>query len=189
MLLLCAATGKELAASLGKRAPEGLADARDDRPPRPFPVRLKHGPVLACVTGVGTINAAMTLGVVLASASAARTPVTAAINLGLAGAFDLDAMPLRTHCAVVTEIWPEYGLHDGRSVVAAAFAFPQWDRPAAEGGPVRDRISLADPDAPPTVEMPRGWKVGPLPDAPRVSAVTVAGVSASAARARQLRDT
>ena len=189
MLLLCAATGKELAASLGKRAPEGLADARDDRPPRPFPVRLKHGPVLACVTGVGPINAAMTLGVVLASASAARTPVTAAINLGLAGAFDLDAMPLRTHCAVVKEIWPEYGLHDGRSVVAAAFAFPQWDRPAAEGGPVRDRISLADPDAPPTVEMPRGWKVGPLPDAPRVSAVTVAGVSASAARARQLRDT
>lgn len=189
VLLLCAATGRELAAALGKLAPEGLAEARDERPPRPFAVRLRQGPALACTTGVGPINAAMTLGVVLASASAARTPVTAALNLGLAGAFDLDDMPLRTHCAVVKEIWPEYGLHDGRSVVAAAFGFPQWDRPAAEGGPVRDCISLADPDMPPPVEMPQGWKAGPLPDAPRVSAVTVAGVSASAARARQLRDT
>ena len=191
MLLICAATGRELAGALGARSPEGLAEARDDRPPRPFAVRLKHGPALACTTGVGLVNAAMTLGVVLASASAARTPVTATLNLGLAGAFDLEAMPLRSHCAVLTEIWPEYGLHDGRSVVAAAFGFPQWERPAAEGGPVRDRIALADPAAPPpaTAEMPSGWKVGPLPDAPRVSAVTVAGVSASAARARQLRDT
>lgn len=189
MLLICAATGKELAAALGKRAPEGLAEARDDKPPRPFAVRLRQGPALACTTGVGPLNAAMTLGVVLASASAARTPVTATLNLGLAGSFDLEDLPLLSLCAVTTEIWPEYGLHDGRSVVAAAFGFPQWERPAAEGGPVRDRIALADPDAPPPVEMPQGWKVGPLPDAPRVSSVTVAGVSASAARARQLRDT
>ena len=62
MLLICAATGKELAAALGARAPEGLAEARDDRPPRPFAVRLKHGPALACTTGVGLVNAAMTLG-------------------------------------------------------------------------------------------------------------------------------
>ena len=102
MLLICAATGRELAGALGARAPEGLAEARDDRPPRPFAVRLKHGPALACTTGVGLVNAAMTLGVVLASASAARTPVTATLNLWLAGAFDLEAMPLRSHCAILT---------------------------------------------------------------------------------------
>ena len=106
MLLICAATGKELAAALGKRAPEGLAEARDDKPPRPFAVRLRQGPALACTTGVGPLNAAMTLGVVLASASAARTPVTATLNLGLAGSFDLEDLPLLSLCAVTTEIWP-----------------------------------------------------------------------------------
>lgn len=96
---------------------------------RLYPLRMKRRDAFFCVTGVGPINAALALGLCLARAAAEGQPITAVLNAGLAGAFDLQALPLSTLCLVHEEIWPEYGLHDGRSITAEAFGFPLWQRP------------------------------------------------------------
>lgn len=187
MLLICAATSAELAASLGKLAPADLDKADSLALPQIFKLKLKTGPALACLLGVGPLNAAFTMGLVLAKTQESNSPVKAVFNIGLAGAFDLETLPLKTHCAVIKEIWPEYGLHDGRRVVAAAFSFAQWDRPANLGGAVRDRLDLIDPEQ--MAEIIPHWHKQAFSKVPRVTSLTVAGVSASASRVRQLEDT
>ena len=145
-----------------------------------WPVRLKCGDALCCITGVGPINAALTMGMALCRAKAEGTPITAVLNAGLAGAFDLAERPLLGLCMVNEEIWPEYGLHDGRSVTAEAFGFPQWQ--PATGPAVRNRLPLAGPEA-----LERfGARHQPDVFLPCTS-LTVAGVSASFARAADLR--
>lgn len=184
-LLVCAATARELAAAAPGVAPREneLAELR------PVPVRLKGRPALFCVTGVGPVNAALAMGFCfgLTSESAGedgQAPggglrIGAVLNVGLAGAFDLAETPLRALCLVEEEIWPEYGLNDGSSVTARAFSYPQWRK--ADGAPedVYDRLRLADAGAVARRE--------PAPGAflPRRS-LTVAGVSASFARAREM---
>lgn len=186
-LLVCAATARELAAAAPALVPEPerLAELR------PVPARLKDRPALLCVTGVGPVNAALALGFCFGLTSAgddagpeAETSalrIGAVLNVGLAGAFDLRETPLRALCAVREEIWPEYGLNDGTSVTARAFGFPLWSRNDGAPGDVHDRLPLA--------ETARVARRGAPPEAflPRRS-VTVAGVSASFARARDLAD-
>lgn len=180
-LLLCAATGRELAALAPALFPE--ADALEEM--RLIPVRLKGRKALACVTGVGPLNAALAMGHCLGRAAAENRPVTAVLNAGLAGAFDLDALPLRTLCLVREEIWPEYGLHDGRHVTARAFSFPLWRRGGvngAEDAEVYDRLPLSGPEALPEFAL----KPGRMDAFTRCRSLTVAGVSASFDRAREL---
>lgn len=186
-LLVCAATARELAAAAPALVPEPerLAELR------PVAARLKDRPALLCVTGVGPVNAALALGFCFGLTSAgddagpeAETSalrIGAVLNVGLAGAFDLRETPLRALCAVREEIWPEYGLNDGTSVTARAFGFPLWSRNDGAPGDVHDRLPLA--------ETARVARRGAPPEAflPRRS-VTVAGVSASFARARDLAD-
>ena len=180
-LLVCAATAAELA-----HAAPGLVAEDALRELTPVPVRLKGREALFCVTGVGPVNAALALGFCfgLTSAGAGADGGTgyrigAVLNVGLAGAFDLEATPLCSLCVVEEEIWPEYGLNDGSSVTARAFSHPQWRK--ADGAPedVYDRLRLADADAVARREPAPGTFL------PRRS-LTVAGVSASFARAREM---
>ncbi|WP_298995903.1 futalosine hydrolase [uncultured Desulfovibrio sp.] len=188
-LLLCAATGPELAGLVPGFSPAGLAATAGETAESPakswpemhlWPVRLKHGAALCCITGVGPINAALAMGMAFCRAKAEGTPITAVLNAGLAGAFDLAERPLLGLCMVSEEIWPEYGLHDGRSVTAEAFGFPQWQ--PETGAAVRNRLSLAGPEALERFGARQQRHVF-LP----CTSLTVAGVSASFARAADLR--
>ena len=179
-LLVCAATAAELAhAAPGRVAEDTLRELT------PVPVRLKGREALFCVTGVGPVNAALALGFCFGLTSAggkdgaAPWRIGAVLNVGLAGAFDLEATPLRALCLVVEEIWPEYGLNDGSSVTARAFSYPQWRK--ADGAPedVYDRLRLADVVAVARREPAPGTFL-------TRRSLTVAGVSASFGRAREM---
>lgn len=168
-LLICAPTAAELAAAL-----PGI-DPRDAGEMILIPARLKREAAFACITGVGPVNAALAVGCMLAETKAAGEPVTAVLLAGLAGAFDLARLPLTSLCLVREEIWPEYGLHDGAGVTARAFSFPLWRRAARDGGDVYDRLTLAAPE-----------DIGISPKSgfqTECRSLTVAGVSASSARA------
>lgn len=186
MLLLCAATGPELAHLAPHFTPpgfpggEGRAAMAGGWPEMTlWPLRLRQGDALCCVTGVGPVNAALALGLALARASGEGGPVSGVCCAGLAGAFDLQAFPLRRLCLVREEIWPEFGMHDGQAVSADAFGFPLW-RP--QGAPaVRDRLPLPDASA----LTPLGVRA-PAPDVADCRSLTVAGVSAGPGRAADL---
>ena len=181
-LLVCAATARELSAAVpGLVAEDALAELT------PVPVRLKGRPGLLCVTGVGPVNAALALGFCFGLTSGGSGPaqagppprIGAVLNVGLAGAFDLARTPLRALCAVVEEIWPEYGLNDGSSVTARAFSYPLWRQADGAAEDVYDRLRLADADAIARREPPAGTFLSRR-------SLTVAGVSASFARAREM---
>lgn len=178
MILLCAATPDELLAavpaSLLPHEPAGLPLLK------PLPLRLgTTGQGVACVTGVGPINAALGMGIVLAQCAAAGQRLRAVIHVGLAGSFDLERWPLGALHVVGEEIWPEYGLQDGRQVVAQAFGFPQWSDGKRE---VRDRLNLAT-----AADLGLKWRGSGLTDEQPVRSLTVAGVSASVQRVQHLR--
>ncbi|MDD2967016.1 MAG: futalosine hydrolase [Desulfovibrionaceae bacterium] len=159
-LLVTAATPQELYAALpalqGGAVPEHKV------------LCVPHSPVLACLTGVGPVNAGIALGAALQDAR-----VHAVCNVGLAGSFHLRRLPLRSLVLVTEEIFPEYGMNTGRSVHASALGFAQWQH---EGKAIYDRLPLAC--ALEQLALPAHL--------PRAASLTVAGVSASPARARAL---
>lgn len=177
-LLICAATPRELAA---------LAPTLFPRPkemPEMQPMRgpVKHGAALFMVTGVGPVNAALAIGYCLGlmhKSTGSEVNIEAILYAGLAGAFDLERTPLRSIWRVDTEIWPEYGLHDGTTVTARAFRHALWERKGEED--IYERLALADVSALPKASF-RGepW--------PSCGSLTVAGVSASFARRNSLWD-
>lgn len=193
-LLLCAATGPELAGLVPDFAPEGAPGSSSDTSGAEFwpemrlwPLRLKGLDALCCLTGVGPLNAALALGLCLARAESEGRPVTVVCNAGLAGAFDLGDLPLRELCLVREEIWPEFGLHDGQSVTAQAFGFPLWQPPQPGAAPLRDRLALAGLEALKTAgARPTAQADGRALPFRECRSLTVAGVSASFARARDL---
>lgn len=175
MYLLCAATPAELLALLPSRCLPCAADVLPEQ--QPLPLAGTRQPMLACVTGVGPINAALGMGRVLAHCQYHQLPLRGVILAGLAGSFDLQRWPLGQLCLVGEEIWPEYGLHDGRLASAEHFAFPQWqdathaimqhlplDRPQTLGLRLTDAALAARP----------------------LRSLTVAGVSATDDRANDL---
>ena len=125
----------------------------------------------ACITGVGPINAGIALGRILAL----HREITGVLLLGLAGSFDPARAPLGTCTLVTEEIQPEYGLHGDNGTDAPGLGFAQWESDDAR---VLDRISLHTDLA--LLGLPR-----PADAIPGIS-LTVAGVSASAKRARML---
>lgn len=212
--LLTAATARELCAALP--AGTSLAVAKSATPvpavpvgPNVLPEQLQEqccytatiaGQAwLVCITGVGPINAALAMGLALARFPA----ITAVLNVGLAGSFDLTRAPLGSTIAVTEEIWPEYGLADDTCVDAAGLGFPLFTgvpRETAEAqmwpcvpksspnGDVVDRLSLhADPTR---VAAALGLSlVKGIAPVVQGSSLTVAGVTNSAARAKRLYHT
>ncbi len=166
-LLVTAATGPELAAALpplrGRPLPEQQTLA----------LTWRGRPLLACVTGVGPVNAALALGLTLGG----HADIDGVLNVGLAGAFALSALPLGTLVLVTEEIFPEYGLcgADGLSN-GPALGFPQW-APAGQA-PVFTRLPLPDCAGQLRLCLPAAL--------PRAASLTVAGVSAAPERAAAL---
>lgn len=181
MLLVCAATARELLSALPEQAlgpAPGAACGPAAQTGLPEQELLHLGlPALACITGVGPVNAALGMGLALAGARQAGHAVSLVLNVGVAGSMDLQRAPLRSLWRVEEEIWPEYGLHDGTAVDGPSFGFPQWEGPH---GPVFDRLPLAAP-----AQLPAC--LHGLRSLPAATSLSVAGVSASRQRVGQLR--
>lgn len=167
-VLVVAATGLELRAALKLEAdaPQG----------RLFEASAFGRPVLALVTGIGVVNAALALGRALE-----RAGISGVLNLGVAGSFDLAAHPLGSVRLVEQEIWPEYGLLFSGAVAADARAlgFAQNGVAVSAADAIFDRLAW---DAPAEARRlgidPGGFA--------RATSLTVNGVTADAGRAREL---
>jgi futalosine hydrolase len=170
-LLIAIATGKEYRAAL---APLGAP-----QPPSPGEAISWHRDgrkYIVVVTGVGPVAAAFSLGRILGQNAGGLSGV---VNCGIAGSFDLIVAPLGDLVVATAETFPEYGLRTEADTDARAIAFPQL---TVSGLPVFDHLPL-DPEATATalgLSLPR--------EAVRGTCVTVAGVSATPARAKALTD-
>ena len=130
------------------------------------------GNLVLLVCGVGPVNAGISLGHLL---GVLARPV-GVLNLGVAGAFSLEELPLGKAVLVSEEIWPEYGLltPSGLDPKGIGLALGM-----AEGAPVWDRIKIQSEDA-----AGLGLDVSGLN---RAVSLTVSGVSGYAERAKVLR--
>lgn len=173
MLLVAAATGLELSAALGitAHAPQGEL----------FAASAYGRQMLALVTGVGVVNAALALGRALEQARAAGTGADGVVCLGVAGSFDLAAHPLCSARLVERETWPEYGLlFSGQCAAdARALGFSLNGAKAAAPGAIFERLEWDGPGA--------ARRMG-LDPAGLICAhsLTVSGVSADPQRATAL---
>ncbi|MBD5552717.1 MAG: futalosine hydrolase [Desulfovibrio sp.] len=175
-LLICSATAQELAQLAPDRLPANIIEMQ------PMQLELAHGAAIFIATGVGPVNASLSIGLCLGlthASTGSKIAIDGIIYAGLAGAFDLNLTPLCSIWRVSREIWPEYGLNDGNSVTARAFKHPLWQRDGQED--IYDSIELADYAA-----MPRYCR--PKSEWPACASLTVAGVSASFARRNALWD-
>jgi futalosine hydrolase len=164
MRLLCvAATASEFSALFPRR---GRRREPAEHEALPLP-----GGRLACITGVGPVNAAAALGRILAL----HRGIEAVLVLGLAGSFDPARAPLASSTLVTEEIWPEYGLSGPGGVDARALGFALWRGP---DGPIFDRLPLH-------TDL-RAFGLPAQEDALPGKALTVAGVTASPERAALL---
>ncbi len=129
-------------------------------------------PLLLMVSGIGPINAAMNLASLLASCPG----MLGVVNLGVAGAFSLDVLPLGSFVLVNEEIWPEFGLLGETGIDPQGIGLAMGK---VNGRPVWDRLVLSPADAAERMGLPVG-------DAPEVASLTVAGVTGTAQRAKAL---
>lgn len=83
---------------------------------------------LLAVTGVGPLNAALTLGRILGE----HFGIAAVLNLGIAGSFDKAMLPLGATVLADKEIFPEFGLRTADGIDPKGIAFPQWSAPEDE---------------------------------------------------------
>jgi len=168
-LLVVAATALELSAAL---------DVKVDGPQGAVVELSAHGRlVLALVTGIGVVNAALELGRALS-----RPDVTGVVDVGVAGSFDLGAHPVGAVRLVDRECWPEYGLLTTGAPAADAqgLGFALNGVPRTAGDAVFDRLAWNGPAELLAMGlMAQGWT-------PALS-ITVSGVTADAARASLLR--
>jgi len=133
-----------------------------------------HGwPLLLLVTGIGPLNA----GIALAGLLGKLPSPLGVLNLGVAGSFDLEKLPLGQPVLVAEEIWPEYGLVKEGGVEAKGLGLALGK---LHGRPVWDRLSLE----PRRHALSMGLV---LPDVPHATSLTVAGVSGTFSRADVLR--
>lgn len=147
MLGIVFATAKEYAAALPHAEPPGEGAWSE--------LSLCGRTVLAAVTGVGPLNAALTLGRLLGGAT-----LSGVLNLGVAGSFDTAALPLRSVAVADAEIWPEYGLRSDTGVDPRGIGFPLARTP---GGPIHERIGLAPTQAAKalSLSLSADWITGP----------------------------
>ncbi|MBQ7457299.1 MAG: futalosine hydrolase [Desulfovibrio sp.] len=174
-LLILAPTEEELAALFPK-------DMRSHLPKevaRPCALLSNHlaiQPVYTTLCGVGPVNAGIALGASLGELQSRGIALDTVLLCGLAGSYDLTKAPLCSLWNVTEELYPEYGLNDGHTVVAEAFTWPQWkDSPK---GTIANRIPLDD-----ITLLTKDPK-----DIQSCLGITVAGVSASFERTMELRE-
>lgn len=131
------------------------------------------GQLVLLVTGVGPLNAGISLGRLLGG----LPHPSGVLNLGVAGAFTLERLPLGTAVVTREEIWPEFGLlrpsgPDPRGIGLALGT--------ADGEPVWDRLRLEPQDN----AKQMGLNLSGFPD---VVGLTVAGVTGTPERASALQ--
>jgi len=183
MLALAFATSKEMRAALAFAGPPPVAPAPADGAWSRLVLPGGAGPdrkVLVLVTGVSMVNAALALGRLLGA-----EPVTGVCNLGIAGSFDADAAPLGATTVADGECWPEFGvLREGREGREGGVDPEALGLPLLENGQgrVTDRLNL-DPNA---AAAAMGLRLDPA--WARGTSLTVSGVTATAARAAELRE-
>nr|WP_287411110.1 futalosine hydrolase [Pseudodesulfovibrio sp.] len=130
--------------------------------------------LLLAVTGVGLVNTALILGALLE-----RDDVDGVVNMGIAGAYDLDEFPMLSTCYCWQETWPEYGLLDEEgSVDPKGIGFPQGQ---ADGQIVWNRVKLNPVNDAKVMELTLGDKWL------RASSVTVSSVTGTPERAGWLK--
>ncbi|PTN35957.1 futalosine hydrolase [Desulfonatronum sp. SC1] len=133
------------------------------------------------VAGVGPVNAGIALGRLLGRLSAASpedvSEPVGVLNLGVAGAFSLERLPLGASVVVTKEIWPEYGLLTASGVDPKGIGLAQGK---ADGEPIWDRLRLT----PESCARQMGLDISGLTKA---VGLTVAGVSGTSERAEALR--
>lgn len=175
-LLICAATEEELRAIAPKILPDVIEEMR------PMAANLKHGAGIFMTTGVGPINAALAVGHCLGLTAESPQKVEAILNIGVAGAFDLEQTPLLSILRVKREYWPEYGLNDGSTVMARAFRFPQWKK--TDGNDIYETLELDD------LPALSKWTASRIKaDWRACVSITVAGATAGFARKNDLWNT
>ncbi|HWR03880.1 MAG TPA: futalosine hydrolase [Humidesulfovibrio sp.] len=180
MLLVAAATGLELSAALGIRVQARQGEL--------FAASAYGRHMLALVTGVGVVNAALALGRALeqARAEGTRADGTGAdgvVCLGVAGSFDLEAHPLCCARLVERETWPEYGLlFSGQCAAdARALGFSLNGAKAAAPGAIFERLEWDGPGV--------ARRMGLAPAGLFCAhSLTVSGVSADPERAKALHE-
>ncbi len=172
-ILLAAATRMELEAALGWA---GLPLPTGEG--RALPVAVpglpgSPGGLLALVTGIGPVNAAFCLGLALG-----QHAVRGVLNLGLAGSFALERLPLGSLAAAASETWPEFGLRNTAGLDPEGLGFAQF---TAAGEPVFGTLGLdpAGAAAAMGLRLPPEW--------PSARGLTVAGVSGCPSLARERR--
>lgn len=125
------------------------------------------------ITGIGPVNAALSLGQLLGTG----LDLAGVLNLGIAGSFHAQRIPLGTVVRVETEIWPEFGLYTEQGLDPQGLGLGQgriqkrvvWERLSLNpNGAARDMGLKLDPK----------W--------PAVTSISVAGVSGTPERAHEL---
>ncbi len=170
-LVIATATTREMKAVLTGFNGRGRVGCALPAPGEVCPSPVNGRNCLLLVTGVGPVNAALSLGRVLG----AHRGVRGVMNLGVAGTFDVLRAPLGSAVLASAEVWPEYGLAGDDGVDPHGIAFPQAEGPA---GPVWDRIDLAP------ATLFEQWHLA-VPAAARSGvSLTVAGVSGTPSRAQ-----
>lgn len=168
MLVITTATAKEMKAAFAfTNIPEvGQGDVVE--------FELNGRSFLLAVSGVGLVNAAMCAGALFG-----RTDVTGMVNLGIAGAYDVEEFPLGSSGYAWKEIWPEYGLLDeDGNVDPKAIGFAQG---TVGNRPVWDQLKLNPVNDAARMDLH-------LPsDSGRAASVTVSSVTGTPSRAGWLK--
>lgn len=176
MIVLVCATPMELKPVLGK------GQTANAVPGQPFPARLPESfigvpkgrrDVLALVTGVGPVNAALAAGRTLAGHE-----ISGMVNIGVAGTYDEKALPMLATAVATAECWPDFGLATETGIDPKGIGLSLG---RVDNVPVFDRLEL-DPDkAARTMRLtlPETWRRG--------DSVTVGAASGTPAHAQALR--
>lgn len=168
MLLVVTATSKEMKAAFG------FAGAPAVEQGQAVEFELKGRKLLLAVAGVGLVNTALHGGRLVQ-----RPGLTGVINMGIAGAYDIEEFPLGSTGYVWQETWPEYGLldEDGR-VDPKAIGFPH---DYVDGEPIWNRVKLNPVNDAQIMKLPldKNWL--------RASSVSVSSVTGTPERAGWLK--
>lgn len=168
-IALVTATRKEMQAVLGGRT-QGLALRVN------HPEKFMWGPrpVILLITGIGPVNAALALGLLLGK----KPGLAGVLNVGIAGSFQPEKVPLGKVVSVQTEIWPEFGLYTEEGLDPQGLGLGQG---RVQECVVWDRLDLHPPVQAYQMglELSSSW--------PQVKSLSVAGVSGSSARAAELQ--
>ncbi|SMF01947.1 futalosine hydrolase [Desulfovibrio gilichinskyi] len=167
-ILFVTATVKEMKAALG-----GVCELPDLRQGVAVPFDFSGQSGLLLVTGIGIINSSFALGQTLA-----KYEIGIVVLAGIAGTFNPDRFPVGSACIVKTEIWPEYGLKNGKEIDPKGLGFSLAE---INGIQIWDRIELNCGNSFRKSVLDRFAKL------PEAVSLTVSGVTATEDEALRLK--